>query len=91
MACGVSFYGTRLQAFLDRPLPVPMQGHFGSHDDHTPPAVLDQVKAAYPNFEINVYEAGHAFANEERPAIYDAAATELAYQRTDAFLAKSLA
>jgi len=91
VAAGVSFYGTRLQAYLDRPLPVPMQGHFGSRDDHTPAEVLGQVKATYPNFEINLYEAGHAFANEERPAIYDAAATDLAYQRTDAFLAKALA
>lgn len=90
VACGVSFYGTRLQAYLDRPLPVPVQGHFGSRDDHTPVEVLNQVQATYPNFEVNLYDAGHAFANEERPAIHNAEATALAYQRTDAFLARTL-
>ena len=40
VACAVSFYGTRLKDYLDRPLKAPVQGHFGKADDHTPPDLV---------------------------------------------------
>ncbi|WP_346914886.1 dienelactone hydrolase family protein [uncultured Roseibium sp.] len=85
---GVSFYGTRLKQFLDCPLKAPMQGHFGTTDDHTPVDLLEEVKAYLPDFEMHMYEAGHAFANEARAATYVAEAAELAHKRTETFLAK---
>lgn len=89
IACSVSFYGTRLPQYLDRPLKAPMLGHFGASDDHVPPEMLDQVRAYLPDWEIHLYDAGHAFANDARPA-YVAEAAELAHQRSEAFLARHL-
>lgn len=88
IAGGISFYGTRLQQYLDRPLKAPMQGHFGSNDDHTPADVLKAVKDYLPDFEMFMYNTGHAFANEARPAAYDAEAAELAHKRSAEFLDK---
>ena len=73
---GFSFYGTRLKQFLDCPLKAPMQGHFGTTDDHTPADLLEEVKAYLPDFEMYMYDAGHAFANEAR-ASYVADAADL--------------
>jgi carboxymethylenebutenolidase len=89
IACAVSFYGTRLQGFLDRPLRAPVLGHFGLTDDHTPAEVLSAARAALPGFDMHLYAAGHAFANEWRPSHVPEAA-ELAHQRTADFLARHL-
>jgi carboxymethylenebutenolidase len=90
VACGVSFYGTRLPLYLDRPLPVPVLGHFGSHDDHAPPEMRAQAQAALPLLDILLYEAGHAFANEARPAVHVPEAAALAHARSEAFLRQHL-
>ena len=90
VACAVSFYGTRLKTYLDHPLPKPMLGHFGLSDDHTPPEIVAEVQAAMPLFEIHMYEAGHAFANDARSAVYVPDAAAKAHERTAAFLARHL-
>lgn len=87
IACAVSFYGTRLAQYLDSPLRAPLLGHFGRQDAHTPPELLKQTQDHLPEMRMHLYDAGHAFANEARPAAYDQAAAELAHQRTEAFLA----
>ncbi|EAR08641.1 dienelactone hydrolase family protein [Reinekea blandensis] len=87
--CAVSFYGTRLSNYMNQPLAVPVQGHFGDQDDHVPEALLNEFKALYPQAEIFVYEAGHAFANESRPS-YVKDAAELAHERTIRFIKKHL-
>jgi len=89
VAGAVAFYGTRLPQYLDSPLKAPVLGHFGAADDHVPPEVLEQAKAYLPELEVQMYEAGHAFANDARPS-YVADAAELAHRRTEAFLAKVL-
>jgi carboxymethylenebutenolidase len=86
VACAVAFYGTRLPQYLDRPLKAPAQGHFGTLDDHVPSEMLNEAKAYWPELEVFMYEAGHAFANDARPGFYVAEAAELAHQRTEAFL-----
>lgn len=91
VACGVAFYGTRLDQYLDKPLNTPVLGHFGTTDGHVPPEMLDAARAALPLLEIHMYQAGHAFANDARPDSYNADAAELAHQRTAAFVQKHLA
>lgn len=86
----VSFYGTRLPNYLGDPLKAPVLGHFGTTDDHVPPEMLAEAKAALPEMEVHLYEAGHAFANDARPAAYVAEAAETAHARTKTFLARAL-
>jgi carboxymethylenebutenolidase len=90
VACAVSFYGTRMQALLGTPLLAPVQGHFGTTDDHTPAEVITRGQQEWPAFEVHWYEAGHAFANEHRPAVYDAGAAGLAHERAAAFMLANL-
>jgi carboxymethylenebutenolidase len=87
IAGAVAFYGTRLPQYLDRPLKSPLLCHFGTQDDHVPKEMLDQFTTCFPEAEIHLYEAGHAFANDARPA-YVPEAAELAHERTKAFLDK---
>ena len=90
IAGAISFYGTRIPQYLDRPLKAPLLCHFGTKDDHTPPEMVEQMKAYLPDAEVHMYEAGHAFANDARPTVYVAEAADLAHQRTEAFLDKAL-
>jgi len=85
VAGAVAFYGTRLTSYLDQPLRAPMQFHFGNQDDHSPPEVIEQTRAALPDAEIFLYDTGHAFANDAR-ATYVADAADTAHQRTAEFL-----
>lgn len=87
----VSFYGTRLPAYQIARLKVPVQGHWGSEDSHAPSEMLDAARAYFPEMEVFVYDgAGHAFANEARPADHVPEAAETAHSRTRAFLDRHL-
>lgn len=89
VACAVSFYGTRLPEYLDRPLRAPLLCHYGTRDEHVPPEMLAQARSALPDMEVHMYEAGHAFANEAR-ASYVPEAAALAHRRTEEFLRRHL-
>lgn len=89
IAAAVSFYGTRLGLIMGKPLRAPFQGHFGRTDDHTPAEIVEKLKETYPDAEIHLYDAGHAFANDQRPSHVPEAA-QLAHERTAAFLARHL-
>lgn len=84
---GVVFYGTRLQGHLASPPKCPMLFHFGETDQHGPPEVIAAVREAIPQADVNIYQAGHAFANDVRES-YVADAAKLAHERTIAFLNK---
>lgn len=90
VAGAVAFYGTRLSDYLGAPLKAPVLGHFGETDGHVPPELLAQAHAALPEMEVHLYEAGHAFANDARPADYVTDAAEAAHGRTAEFLARVL-
>ncbi|WP_172292458.1 dienelactone hydrolase family protein [Pseudoruegeria sp. HB172150] len=90
VAAAVSFYGTRLQQYLDSPAKAPVQFHCGTQDDHTPADVMEEVKAYLPEVEVYWYEAGHAFANDAR-ASYVQDAAETAHARAQEFLSTHLA
>lgn len=81
----IAFYGTRLPTYLGLKPKCPLLFHFGKTDPNSTPEIIAQVKAAYPVAETHIYEAGHAFANEVRPAYVEAAA-KLARERTIEFL-----
>ena len=81
----VSYYGTRLGSFLDKPPRCPVLFHFGATDTHSPPEVIEAVRKAIPSAETHIYPVGHAFANDARTA-YVKDAAELAHARTLAFL-----
>lgn len=82
----VAFYGTRLESILGPDLKCPMQFHCGATDPHNSPEVIKAIRQMAPDAEIHMYTAGHAFANEARPAVYDKAAADIAHARTAAFL-----
>lgn len=84
----ISFYGTQLPKYMDAPLKAPVLGLFGDQDDHTPPEIVEQVKAYFDSVDVHMYATGHAFANEMRPSVYDKASAEDAHAKSAAFLDK---
>lgn len=84
----IAFYGTRLATYLDQKPKCPLLFHFGKTDPNSTPEIIEQLRKAFPSAETHIYEAGHAFANEVRPAYVEAAAT-LARSRTLDFLRKN--
>lgn len=83
----IAFYGTRLATYLEQKPKCPLLFHFGATDPNSPPATIEAVLLAFPGAETHIYAAGHAFANEVRPA-YVAEAATLARSRTLDFLAR---
>jgi carboxymethylenebutenolidase len=84
----IAFYGTRLPTYLEQKPKCPLLFHFGKTDPNSTPEIIEQVRKAFPSAETHIYEAGHAFANEVRPAYVEAAA-KLARSRTLDFLRKN--
>lgn len=83
---GVCFYGMPPAAAGDPgTIKVPLQCHFAEIDDWCTPALVDELeaklKAGGVNHEFYRYKAQHAFLNEARPEVYDAAAAKLAWDR----------
>ena len=71
-------------------------GHFGERDDFEPledvHALEDRIRAAGCEVTFHTYPgAGHWFVEPNRPDAYVAAAAELVWERTMAFLAARLA
>jgi carboxymethylenebutenolidase len=72
------------------------QIHCAGLDTSFPPAAAEALAATLRGLgrevELYVYDGvDHAFANEDRPDVHDAAAAALMFDRTVAFLAKHLA
>lgn len=95
LSAAVSFYGVPPeQAAKPADVRVPLQGHFANHDDYITPQVVDSfeqgLKAAGKTFEFFRYDAHHAFVNEQRMAVHDRQAAELAWGRATAFFHRLL-
>jgi carboxymethylenebutenolidase len=95
LSAAVSFYGIPPeQAAKPADVKVPLEGHFANRDDHVTPATVDAfeqgLKAAGKAHEFFRYDADHAFANEQRMAVHDREASELAWGRAIAFFKKHL-
>lgn len=96
MGAGACFYGIPpLDASEFKKITVPLICHFAQHDDWCTPAKVNELEAALKQskaqFEMYRYDAQHAFMNEMRPQVYDAASAKLAWERTLKFLKKVLA
>jgi carboxymethylenebutenolidase len=89
------FYGIPPVAAADpAKIRVPFSGHFAHRDDWCTPAAVDSLEAAMKAggvaAELFRYDAQHAFMNERRSEVYDAACAELAWRRATAFLDRTL-
>jgi carboxymethylenebutenolidase len=96
LSAAVCFYGIPPAAFADPAhIKIPFQGHFATQDDWCTPAAVDALESAMKQAgqapDIHRYAAQHAFVNEGRPEVYDAASAHTAWDRTVAFLRLHLA
>ena len=88
---GVCFYGIPPTEVADPAhIAVPLQCHFANQDDWCTPAAVDTFEATVTkagiNYELFRYDAQHGFFNEQRPDVYDANASQLAWERMLGFL-----
>ena len=92
LSAAVPYYGGGMTGPADaarQPL-VPVLAHFGELDTHIPLATVLAFKAAQPKVRVETYDADHGFNCDHRGA-YNAAAAQLARERTLAFFADHLA
>jgi carboxymethylenebutenolidase len=87
----VCFYGIPAKAAGDlSEIKIPVLAHFANRDDWCTSTSVDELQGDFfkggVQAEIHRYDAAHAFANEKRPEVYDAAAADLAWKRTFEFL-----
>lgn len=68
---------------------VPVLAHFGDQDHWIPLETVEAFGAAHPDVQVHVYAANHGFNCDQRGS-YDAAAAQLARERTLAFFAQHL-
>jgi carboxymethylenebutenolidase len=85
---------TLLAAGLFKNISTPLILHYANIDDWCTPEKVNEVEAALKQskskFEFYRYNAKHAFMNEARSEVYDAASAKTAWERTLAFLSKAL-
>jgi carboxymethylenebutenolidase len=96
----VCWYGYPPLEYIDAAkIKAPLQGHFAIEDAFFPIQQVDELEkklqAAGVKYDFHRYQAQHAFGNETArnmpiPAKYDAAAAELAWQRTLEFFREFL-
>jgi carboxymethylenebutenolidase len=84
MDAGACFYGIPpLGSSEFKKISIPLICHFANLDESYTPAKVSELEAALKHsksqFELYRYDAHHAFMNEDRPKVYDAASAELAW------------
>lgn len=89
LAAAVPFYG--LPPAPDWSLvDVPILAHVASRDTWVTPAAAEKVQetlaARGQRMDLHVYEADHAFMNEQRPEVYSPDDARVAWERTVDFL-----
>ena len=92
LSAAVPYYGggVTTPAEAARTPGCPVLAHFGAKDHWISLDSVEAFKQAQTGAEVHVYAADHGFNCDHRGS-FDAAAAQLAYQRTLAFLAKHLA
>ena len=91
LSAAVGYYGGRIVAFADEKPKCAVQLHFGEKDQSIPMTDVETIKQKRGgDCEIYTYaEAGHGFHCDERGS-YHKASADMAYVRTQAFLAKHM-
>ena len=89
LSCVASYYGGGIASHKDEKPQVPSILHFGDQDAHIPMADVEAVQKAQPEVAVHVYHADHGFNCDHRGS-YDAAAAQLARERTLAHFAQHL-
>lgn len=69
---------------------VPVLAHFGDQDHWISLESVEAFRKAHPEVEVHLYHANHGFNCDQRGS-YDAAAAQLARERTLEFFARHLA
>ena len=90
LSAAVAYYGGMIGKFADEKPKCPLQMNFGEKDEGIPMSTVDEIKKKQPQAETYVYPgAAHGFYCDER-ASYNKAAADLAWGRTQEFLAKNM-
>ena len=91
LSAAVPYYGGGMTAGDEpkRQALVPTLAHFADQDNHISLASVAAFQQAQPGVEMQVYAGQHGFNCDQRSS-YDAAAAQLARQRTLAFLERHL-
>ena len=89
LAAAVPYYGggVTTEAEIARQPRVPLMAHFGDKDAHISVDSVKALEKAHPEIQVFLYAADHGFNCDQRGS-YDAAAAQLADERTQAFFAK---
>lgn len=94
LGAAVAYYGQPPQAADVPHIRAAVLLHYAGLDQRINagiPAYEAALKAAGTAYELHVYEGvNHAFNNDTSPARYNAAAAQLAWERTLSFFAKRL-
>jgi len=91
LAAAVPYYGGGMTTPEEaaRQPKVPVLAHFGDQDHWIPLDSVEAFRKAQPGVQVEVYHANHGFNCDQRGS-YDAAAAQLARERTLAFFARHL-
>jgi len=66
VAAASCYYGRRIPELIAETPLAPTILHFGKLDPTIPPGVIEQIRDAFPELPVYVYEAGHGFASDRR-------------------------
>ena len=75
------YYGRRIPELIAETPRCPTILHFGKRDPTIPPETVEQIRDAFPDLPVYVYDAGHGFASDRR-ADYAPDSARLARLRT---------
>ena len=90
IACAVGYYSVKIDAHLGSKPACPVLLHFGRTDTSIPMSAVEAVRAAYPEVDVQDYDAGHAF-NRDDDVSFNPQAAATAWRRTLDFLGRNLA
>ena len=93
---GAVFYGIPpVDVNMFKGAAKPLILHFANTDDWCTPAKVTELEGVLREsrsaFELYRYNAQHAFMNEARPEVYDAASAKAAWDRTITFFGRTIA
>lgn len=88
-SASVPYYGGGIPNHAGLQPQCPVLAHFGERDHWIPTDSVQAFAAAQPGVQVHVYAADHGFNCDQRGS-YDAAAAQLARERSVAFLKQHL-